>query len=175
MNMQTLTLPLDAFLLSLGEEPLHTLRTSFKTFSLVRRRPHHHPAATITVMGRADFMHHIALHMPEVSSQIDEDDFGILHLEMGAMRLATRAAIRRYEFYTVRRHFSFISYLLEHADRDLHDAIVVSYLEGLFIDETSVEFKSVRALLPGNLKDALKKTELRYASMATQIIKYPRS
>ncbi len=117
----------------------------------------------ITVMNRADFIHHVTMHLPEVSSRIQEDDFGIVHLEMAAMKLATRDAILAYEFHTVRRHFSFIAYLLEHADKELHDAIRVSYLESLFIGEGTAEYEHARGLLPKNLAEVLKKLDLRYA------------
>jgi len=148
-------------------------RFSFHVFSAMRQALRSRTQATpITVLGRADFIHHVTLHMPEVSSRIEEEDFGILHLEMGAMKLATRDAIVRYEFHTVRRHFSFIAYLFEYADNGLHDAIQVSYLEALFVGETSPEYTNARSLLPKNLAEALKKGELRYKLLDLQIIKY---
>ncbi len=116
----------------------------------------------ITVMTRADFIHHVTMHLPEVSARIEEDDFTILHLEMAAMKLATRDAILAYEFHTVRRHYSFIAYLFEHADKELHDAIRVSYLESLFIGEETAEYEHARGLLPKNLAETLKKLESRY-------------
>lgn len=139
-------------------------RFNFSVFSAMRQAMQVRRAAMpITIMGRADFIHHVTLHLPEVSARIEEDDFGILHLEMGAMKLATREAILRYEFHTVRRHFSFIAYLFEHADHKLHDAIRVSYLESLFIGEETPEYENARSLLPKNLAEALKKLDLRYA------------
>jgi hypothetical protein len=82
---------------------------------------------------------------------------------MGAMRLSTRSAILAYELHTVRRHFSFIAYLFEHADRELHDAIRVSYLESLFIGEAAAGYEHARGLLPKNLAETLKKLEMRHA------------
>jgi hypothetical protein len=144
-------------------------RFNFSVFSAMRQAMQVRRAATaVTIMGRADFIHHVTLHLPEVSARIEEDDFGILHLEMGAMKLATRDAILRYEFHTVRRHFAFIAYLYEHADNDLHDAIRVSYLESLFIGEETPEYENARSLLPKNLAEALKKLDLRYALLELQ-------
>ncbi|HMC13186.1 MAG TPA: hypothetical protein VKG67_02435 [Gallionellaceae bacterium] len=175
MNQQTLAMPNDHFPLngvpSTQGFPAHDFRFNFNVFAAMRQALRSRGQA-IPVMGRADFMHHVTLHMPEVSSRIDEDDFGILHLEVGAMKLATRDAIVRYEFHTVRRHFSFIAYLFEHAENALYDAILVSYLEGLFIGETSPEYENARSLLPNNLEEALKKAELRFKLFALQIIKY---
>lgn len=169
MNIQSLTLPLDSFLLAMGCEKIHEHRFSFEIFDWLRNKQASH-VAPVTVMGRADFIHHITLHMPEVSARIDEDDFGILHLEMGAMKLATLDAIKRYELFTVRRHFMFISHLFEHANSELYDAILVSYVEGLFIGKDANAH--IRSLLPANLGELLKKAEHRYAYMESQIIKY---
>jgi hypothetical protein len=139
-------------------------RSSFKRFAAMRHALYGRMTATpVTIMGRADFVDHVVMHLPDVATRIAEDDFGILHLEMGAMKLATREAIRRYELHTMRRHFAFIAYLYEHADHALYGAIVVSYLEPLFIDETEPAFENARGLLPPNLADALKRAELRHA------------
>lgn len=182
MNQQTLAMPNTPFSFNgvmsahgcfAQDVPAQDFRSNFNVFYAMRQALRSRgQAMPITIMGRADFIHHITLHMPEVSSRIEEDDFGILHLEMGAMKLATRDAIVCYEFHTVRRHFAFISYLLEHADHALYDAILVSYLEGLFIGEVTPEYESARSLLPKNLTEALKKTELRYTLLDLQFIKY---
>ncbi len=144
------------------EVPWQDFRVSFKTFAAMRHALHgRQTSAPVTIMGRADFVHHVALHLPDVSARIAEDDFGILHLEMGAMKLATRDAILRYELHTVRRHFSFIAYLYEHADNELYGAIMISYLEALFVNEFAPEYANARSLLPPNLAEALKRAELR--------------
>jgi hypothetical protein len=138
-------------------------RSSFRMFAEMRQARHGGDASMpVTIMGRADFVHHVALHLPDVSARIAEDDFGILHLEMGAMKLATRDAILQYELHTVRRHFAFIAYLYEHADDDLHAAIMVSYLEPLFIAAGEPPYAHARSLLPSSLAEALKRAELRY-------------
>jgi hypothetical protein len=143
------------------------LRNSFRIFAAVRHARHgHFPATPVTLMGRADLVHHVAMDLPDVSERIAEDDFGILHLEMGAMKLATRDAIERYELHTVRRHFAFIAYLFEHADDELYGAILVSYLEPLFIDAGAPEYEHARSLLPPNLAEALRRAELRYTLLA---------
>lgn len=161
MNQQALTLPsLSAFA---AGQLAADFRLNFSIFSTLRQKLHNGAhAKPVTVMTRADFMHHVTLHMPEVAIRIEEDDFGILNLEVAAMKLATREAMARYELHTVRRHFSFMGYLLEHADRELHDAILVSYVEGLFLDNPAPECLTARRLLPANMEDALKKAELHF-------------
>jgi len=178
MNQQTLALPRILFPLhgvppTPGFQaqglPAQDFRLNFNMFSAMRQALRvRGPAMPITIMGRADFIHYITLNLPEVSSRIEEDDFGVLHLEMGAMKLATREAIGRYEFHTVRRHFSFIAYLFEHADSELYDAIMISYLENLFVGEAIPEYEHARSLLPKSLAEALKKAELRLALLDSQ-------
>ncbi len=157
-------------------EPAGSFRMHFNVFAALRQslHPGSH-AVPITIMTRADFLHHITLHMPEVAMRIEEEDFGILHLEMGAMRLATQDAIAGYEFHTVRRHLSYIGYLFEHADRELCNAILVSYLEGLFLGNTLPDYLNARSMLPANLEQALKNAERRFATLQVQFVKYPRS
>ncbi len=158
---ETLTLP-SLSLVATGQMAAD-FRFNFIAFAALRQKYRHHvQAAPVTVMTRADFMHHVMLHMPDVAARIEEDDFGVLNLEIAAMKQATREAIARYELYTVRRHFSFLSYLLEHADKELHDAILVSYLEALFLGGTTPEYLNARALLPANLEDALRRAELHF-------------
>lgn len=177
MNSQTLAMPQALFPLT-GVIPIQGLagqdfRLNFNVFSAMRQAVRARtPSVPITVMGRADFIHHITLHLPEVSSRIEEDDFGVLHLEMGAMKEATRDAIISYEFHTVRRHFAFISYVFEHADTAMYDAIMISYLDALFMGETTPEYHSARSLLPKNLAEALRKAELRYSLLHPRLFKY---
>lgn len=143
------------------------LRSSFKSFAAARHALHGRMTAMpVAIMGREDFVHHVAMHLPDVSARIEEDDFGILQLEMGAMKLATRDAIERYELHTVRRHFAFIAYLYEHANDELYGAILVSYLEPLFIEAGTPEYEHARSLLPHNLAEALQRAELRHTLLA---------
>jgi len=143
--------------------PERDFRANYRLFAQARQVIRNRSSGLpVTIMSRADFIHHVTLHLPEVAALIEEEDFGILHLELGAMKLASLAAIARYEFYTLRRHFAFIAYLLEHAGRELRDAIQISYVEALFIGERGEAYEYARSILPDSLKDALKKAEKYY-------------
>lgn len=145
------------------ELPERDFRANYRLFAEARQFMRSRaPELPVTIMTRTDFIHHVTLHLPEVAALIEEEDFGILHLELGAMKLASRAAIMRYEFYTLRRHFAFITYLFEHASRALRDAIQISYVEALFIGERGEAYEYARAILPDSLKDTLKKAEQYY-------------
>ncbi len=115
---------------------------------------------------RSRFVDHLAIYLPEVAATMGEDDFGVLHLEVGALKLATRDAIVRRDWPVVRRHFAFVDSLLEHADTELHDAIGVSYLGNLFYSETALDYAKARTLLPPRLAVALEIMERHYEDLA---------
>ncbi|MDH2916429.1 MAG: hypothetical protein PXX77_06060 [Gallionella sp.] len=116
----------------------------------------------ISSHGRADFIYQLTLYFPEVAARIDESDFGILPLEIGVMTVATKDAIRRFDLYTVSRHFSFIGRLFDCADTELRNGIQIAYLENLLLGETSPAHVAARCLLPKSLKTALKQSESHF-------------
>lgn len=129
----------------------------FKTFSSLRRMVMHQQDKPL--IGRADFMKQVTLYLPEVAALIEESDFGIVHLEVGAMKLATLQAIARRDFLTVRRHLRLVSEWFERADAELREAIRISYLEALFLDERAADRMEARRLLPGQMATLLHETE----------------
>ncbi len=135
----------------------------FRAFSSLRMSMHNRARPTI---GRTDFIYQLTLYFPEVATLIDESDFGILPLEIGAMTVATRDALNRFNFHTVRRHFVFIGKLFERADTELLNGIQISYLENLLLGETSLAHAEARYLLPNSLDDALKKSESHFERLA---------
>ncbi len=136
----------------------------FKTFTSLRRMVSHQQDKHL--VGRADFVQQLTLYLPEVAALIEESDFGVVHLEVGAMKLATRDAIVRRDFTTVHRHFFLIADLLEHADAGLSDAIRISYLDALFLGETDSAFAKARCMLSRPLENALRQSELRLKKMS---------
>ena len=115
--------------------------------------------------GNSRFTDYLAIHFPEVAATIDSADVGT-HLEVGAFKLATQDAIKKNDWPTVRRHFSFIDNVLESAEPELHDAIGNSYLVSLFYNETSHDFAKARTLMPKRLATALEIMERHYEDMA---------
>lgn len=165
MNTQTLATN-GLFYPGVQETAVPGLFFSYKRFSATRQALLARCSGRgASAMGRDEFIRHVTLHLPEVAARIEEDDFGILHLEMGAMKLATRDALLRYDFHTVRRHFAFIAYLFAHADNALQDAIRISYLEGLLLDETAPGYARARRHLPDLLEEALRHSERYFALM----------
>jgi hypothetical protein len=131
----------------------------FKTFASLRRMVMHQQSKPL--VKRADFMKIVTLYLPEVAARIEESDFGIVHLEVGALKLATREAIAGCDYATVRRHLSMIADLFDRADAELYDAIRISYLEGLFLDETSTAYMEARNMLSRPMENVLRQSELR--------------
>jgi len=131
----------------------------FKTFASLRRMVTHQQSKPL--LKRTDFMKQVTLYLPEVAARIEEADFGIVHLEVGAMKLATRDAFGRSDFATIRRHLTLAADLFERADAELYDAIRISYLEPLFLGETSAAQIVARGMLSKPMENALRQAELR--------------
>jgi hypothetical protein len=115
--------------------------------------------------GSSRFTDYLAVHFPEVAATIDSSDVGT-HLEVSAFKLATQDAIKKNDWPTVSRHFSFIDNVLESAEAELHDAIGNSYLVNLFYNETSHDYAKARTLMPKRLAAALEIMERHYEDMA---------
>jgi hypothetical protein len=131
----------------------------FRTFASLRRMVSHQQSKPL--LKRADFMKQVTLWLPEVAARIEESDFGVVHLEVGAMKQASRDALARSDFATVRRHLSLVADLFDRADAELYDAIRISYLESLFVGETSAALIVARGMLSPAMENALRQAELR--------------
>jgi hypothetical protein len=137
----------------------------FKTFASLRRMVTHQHSKPL--VKRADFMKIVPLYLPEVAARIEESDFGIVHLEVGALKLATKEAIAGHDYATVRRHLFLIADLFDRADAELYDAIRISYLEGLLLDETSTAYMEARSMLSRPMENVLRQSELRLEKSRT--------
>ena len=111
------------------------------------------------------FANFLAIQFPEVAATIEDQDLGMLHLEVSALKLATHEAIQKRDWKTVRTHFDFVDDVLEAAETELHDAIGISYLVNLFYNETSLNFAKARTLMPKRLAAALEIMERHYEEM----------
>lgn len=120
---------------------------------------------SLPVPGHSRFASHLALHFPEAAARIDEYDFGILHLEVGALKLATRDAIAQRDWEAVGMHFAFVDGLLADAGAELRAALQVSYLGSLFYGETTLNYAKARSLLPNRLVAVLAGIESHYEAM----------
>ncbi len=120
---------------------------------------------SLPVAGNSRFASHLALHFPEAAARINEYDFGVLHLEVGALKLATRDAIAQRDWDTVASHFAFVSEMLADGGPELRDALRVSYLGNLFYGETTLNYAKARSLLPRGLGAALADIESHYESL----------
>jgi len=132
----------------------------FKTFMSLRRMVGHQQKKPL--IGRADFVKQLTLYLPEVAERIEESDFGIVHLEVGALKLATREAIIRRDLATVSAHLSLIVNVFDRADNELYEAICISYVEALFLGETSAAHVEARRLLSRQMESVLKQSESRW-------------
>ena len=140
-----------------GMQPFDHL-LDFKTFASLRRMVTLQQSKPL--LKRTDFMKQVTLYLPEVAVRIEESDFGIVHLEVGAMKQVTKEAIVARDLAIVRKHLSLIADVFERADAELYDAIRISYLEGLFLDEYSAACMEARRMLSKSMENALRQSEL---------------
>ncbi|BCK87410.1 hypothetical protein MIZ01_1188 [Sideroxyarcus emersonii] len=137
----------------------------FKTFASLRRMVSNQKSKPL--VKRADFMKQVTLYLPEVAARIEESDFGIVHLEVGAMKLVARDAIVARDHVAIRRYLSLIADLFERADAELYDAIRISFLEALFLGETSIVYMEARHMLSRPMENVLRQAEARLEKSRT--------
>lgn len=145
-----------------GESGIPKFRLNYKSFNRLYRS---FCLKSQPINGHSRFASHLALYLPEVAERIDYDDFGILHLEVGALKLATRDAIAQGDWYTVGKYFAFVADAMEDAGTELLDALRVSYLANLFYGESSINYAKARSLLPELLSMALVQAERHYEDL----------
>lgn len=116
-------------------------------------------------VGRLGFAWHLAIYFPEIARRIDEDDFGVLNLEVGALRLASEAAIVEGDWDMLARHFAFVAALQTYCGEAVRRALSVSYLGRLFYGECSRNYAKARMLLPPALARALEVVERHYEDL----------
>ncbi len=135
----------------------------FKTFLSLRRMVAHQQNKP--QIRRTDFLKQVTLYLPEVAARIEDSDFGSVHLEVGAMKLATKAAIEQRDWVSVRSHLFMMIDLYDRADAELQDALRISYLEALFLGETSAAYLEARSMLSRPMENVLRQSELRWKKM----------
>lgn len=112
--------------------------------------------------GKSRFACYLGVYFPETAKRIDEEDFGILHLEVGVLKLASREAIVKGDWDMLTGHYAFVAALFEDCGDDLRDALSVSYLGALFYGECDHRYAKARTLLPRALVRALERVERHY-------------
>ena len=106
-------------------------------------------------IDREGFLRALALRFAEIAESITDIESGLLHPEMAVVSHATQKAIEARSWQTVAAHFSFIAGVFAGGTAEVRNAVCVSYLENLFLDEASGNHVSTRATLPPVLASAL--------------------
>lgn len=115
--------------------------------------------------GRSRFACYLAIYFPEIAQRIDEEDFGVLNLEVGVLKLASDGAIANGRWDALAGHYAFVEALAEHGGEELRRALEISYLGSLFYGESSCNHAKARSLLPRPLAHALERIERHYEDM----------
>ncbi len=116
--------------------------------------------------GKSRFACYLGVYFPETAKRIDEDDFGVLHLEVGVLKLASREAIEQGDWNTLAEHYAFVAALIEHCGDELCSALQVSYLGSLLYGEFEWNYAKARTLLPRRLAHVLEQVERHYEDLA---------
>ena len=114
---------------------------------------------------RDDFIEGVRQLFPESYQEMEYIEDELLHLDMADFSRTTSNAIRTNNTSLAIAHFDFISQLLQKANPDLENAIIVSYLENIFIGESDEIYCVARKTLPANLAKALKELEEHFEKL----------
>src|SRR5512141_1834678 len=86
--------------------PSQALAADYATISSLRRMALHQQRKPLIHSG--EFIGMVLQHHPELAAFIDESDLGSVHLEVGALKLATRTAFEHSNFAAVRKHLQLV-------------------------------------------------------------------
>ena len=114
------------------------------------------------LIDRQAFLDALNLKFPEIFREITDIEIGLLHPEMGVVSHASRAAVEAEDWDKLTAQFKFVQDVFLNGDSDIKNAVYVSYLENIFLGETSARFSKARELLPRSLADALLELEAHF-------------
>ena len=109
--------------------------------------------------GRDAFIEGVRQLFPESFQEMEDIEDELLHIDMADFSRTTNNAILKNNTPLIKEHFEFISQLFQKANPDLENAIIVSYLENIFIGESDAIYSTARELLLPNLAKALTELE----------------
>ena len=121
---------------------------------------------TPSKIDREAFLQALTERFPEIAASISDIESGLLHPEMGVISHATRSAIAAHKWEAVKEQFEFIGEIFVGANDAVRNAVYVSYLENVFLGETSSDFKMARAMLPPVLNHAMSELEAHFERLA---------
>ena len=115
--------------------------------------------------GRPEFIEGVKTKFPESYKEMGDLEDELLHIDMADFARTTVQAILDNNASLVQEHFKFISELFSIAHPELENAIFVSYLENVLLDQTDEKYQAARVLLPINLEKALKELEKHFEKL----------
>jgi len=117
-------------------------------------------------IDREEFLRALATQLPEIAAKITDIESGLLHPEIAVVSQATHEAIEAQDWQAVATHFSFITEVFAEGTEAVKNAVCVSYLENVFLGETSVNHESARSMLPPILATALAELENHFEKLS---------
>lgn len=110
-------------------------------------------------IGHAAFIDALTKTLPEIAGDVlDEDNLGYITLQISWLTSFTRKAVERNDIEIIQKSFRFIEKVYSHASDDVSNAIVVSYLMKLGLENNH----SVKSMLSQELETIHDKMIIEY-------------
>ncbi|MFB9844995.1 DUF7674 family protein [Mucilaginibacter ginsenosidivorans] len=114
-------------------------------------------------MEYQEFIDQLVNNFPEIKGQVlDEDDVGLITLQMGTFKRFTQKAINENNIQTVKKCFDFISLHNSMVNSRIQNSIGITYLAKLTIRKNS----KIEKLLPPELKNIRDSLHRHYNSVS---------
>lgn len=100
------------------------------------------------LLSQEDFLRSLVEQFPELAHEVlDEEYVGLIHLQMGCVARYANALIQQSKFDTLERLFNFFHNTVEKVDSSTENALYVSFLERIEMNEDSAKSREAQKLL----------------------------
>lgn len=122
-------------------------------------------------MNANQYFSELTAEFPALKSAIDSEDPELIHLRMELFSDHTIDQIKARNHIELQRCFAFQDSRIKRMDKDLFNALEVSYCESLLLGGFADEMKEISPLMPTNLE----KVYTRYKSYYSELTKNSKS
>lgn len=124
-------------------------------------------------ISHQQFVEQLLTEFPEIRDEVT-DEAGLLHLEMSCFARRTQKAIDEENRADLKRCFDFASRVLENADPDVENAVIVSYLENLDFRDGERNHNWAIEMMHPALKDGLDELNRHMEELAKRMEELPK-
>lgn len=116
-------------------------------------------------MNANQYFSELTAEFPALKSAIDSEDPGLIHLRMELFSDYTTEQIKARNHKELQRCFAFQDSQIERMNKDLFNALEVSYCESLLLGDCADEMKDISPLMPTNLEKVYTCYESYYSEL----------